>query len=178
MFAQDLSDSELLGLIARRDEPALRELVERHSSWLLLRLRRRTPTRNWRSRRSTTRSSRSGGARARSGATATWVRVRDRHPAARLPAAQAGKARAVGEPGPLLLVLTWTAVVPATTAWALLRPFERHLAVFPYATTSPGGWDPQRHGLGALAVAVAAAVVLVIVLADARWWRLPLALQQ
>jgi len=40
---QQLSDSELLGLVAQRDEVALRELVERHSAWLLLRLRRRTP---------------------------------------------------------------------------------------------------------------------------------------
>jgi RNA polymerase sigma factor (sigma-70 family) len=39
---QQLSDSELLGLIAQGDEAALRELVERHSAWLLLRLRRRT----------------------------------------------------------------------------------------------------------------------------------------
>ncbi len=37
-----MSDSELLGLIAQGDETALRELVERHSAWLLLRLRRRT----------------------------------------------------------------------------------------------------------------------------------------
>ena len=42
MFVQQLSDSELLGLVAQRDEAALRELVERHSGWLLLRLRRRT----------------------------------------------------------------------------------------------------------------------------------------
>ena len=40
---QQYSDSELLGLIAQGDETALRELVERHSAWLLLRLRRRTP---------------------------------------------------------------------------------------------------------------------------------------
>jgi RNA polymerase sigma factor (sigma-70 family) len=40
---QQLSDAELLGLVAQRDEAALRELVERHSAWLLLRLRRRTP---------------------------------------------------------------------------------------------------------------------------------------
>jgi RNA polymerase sigma factor (sigma-70 family) len=39
---EDLSDEELLGLIADRHEPALRVLVERHSAWLLLRLRRRT----------------------------------------------------------------------------------------------------------------------------------------
>ena len=43
MGVQQLSDSELLGLIAQGDEAALRELVERHSAWLLLRLRRRSP---------------------------------------------------------------------------------------------------------------------------------------
>lgn len=40
---QLLSDVELLGLMAQRDEAALRELVDRHSAWLLLRLKRRTP---------------------------------------------------------------------------------------------------------------------------------------
>jgi RNA polymerase sigma-70 factor (ECF subfamily) len=40
---QLLSDLELLGLLAQRDEAALRELVERHSGWLLLRLKRRSP---------------------------------------------------------------------------------------------------------------------------------------
>lgn len=39
---QPLSDAELLGLVGHQDEAALRELVERHSAWLLLRLRRRT----------------------------------------------------------------------------------------------------------------------------------------
>src|ERR1700710_703921 len=38
-----MSDAELLALVARGEEPALRELVERHSAWLLLRLKRRTP---------------------------------------------------------------------------------------------------------------------------------------
>lgn len=38
----DLSDTGLLALVAERDEAALRELVERHSAWLLLRLLRRT----------------------------------------------------------------------------------------------------------------------------------------
>ncbi len=42
MYVQHLSDSELLGLVAQGDEAALRELVGRHSAWLLLRLRRRT----------------------------------------------------------------------------------------------------------------------------------------
>lgn len=42
MFVQHLSDAELLSLVAQGEELALRELVERHSAWLLLRLRRRT----------------------------------------------------------------------------------------------------------------------------------------
>ena len=43
MFVESQSDVELLGLVAEGDALALRELVERHSAWLLLRLRRRTP---------------------------------------------------------------------------------------------------------------------------------------
>lgn len=42
MYVQQPSDSELLRLVASGDESALRELVERHTPWLLLRLRRRT----------------------------------------------------------------------------------------------------------------------------------------
>ncbi|MCW2497823.1 MAG: polymerase sigma factor [Jatrophihabitans sp.] len=37
-----MSDVDLLGQVAQGEEAALRELVERHSAWLLLRLRRRT----------------------------------------------------------------------------------------------------------------------------------------
>jgi len=37
------SDRELLERIGARDEAALRELVDRHGAWLLLRLSRRTP---------------------------------------------------------------------------------------------------------------------------------------
>jgi RNA polymerase sigma-70 factor (ECF subfamily) len=40
---EQLSDTDLLALVAEGDETALRELVERHSAWLLLRLSRRTP---------------------------------------------------------------------------------------------------------------------------------------
>ena len=43
MCVESLSDVDLLGLVAEGDALALRELVERHSAWLLLRLRRRTP---------------------------------------------------------------------------------------------------------------------------------------
>nr|BFE59809.1 RNA polymerase sigma factor [Dactylosporangium thailandense] len=37
------SDADLMAQVAAGDERALRELVERHSAWLALRLRRRTP---------------------------------------------------------------------------------------------------------------------------------------
>ncbi len=42
VFVETRSDAQLLGLMTEGDELALRELVERHSAWLLLRLRRRT----------------------------------------------------------------------------------------------------------------------------------------
>ncbi len=43
MVVETLSDVLLLGLVAEGDELALRELFDRHSGWLLLRLQRRTP---------------------------------------------------------------------------------------------------------------------------------------
>jgi RNA polymerase sigma-70 factor (ECF subfamily) len=42
MQTPPLSDAELLAQVAAGDEHALRALVERHSAWVLLRLRRRT----------------------------------------------------------------------------------------------------------------------------------------
>jgi hypothetical protein len=81
--------------------------------------------------------------------------------------------RSCGEASPGLRFAT--AVVPATTAWALLRPFDAHLAVFPYATTAPGGWD--HSAMAWVALTVAAVVVLGVVLADARWWRMLPAMQ-
>ncbi len=80
--------------------------------------------------------------------------------------------RSCGESSPGLRFAT--AVVPATTAWALLRPFDRQLAVFPYGTTSPAGWDRSATGWSVLTIAAVA--VLGVVLADARWWRSPLAM--
>ncbi len=65
------------------------------------------------------------------------------------------------------------AVVPMTTAWALLRPLDRHLPVFPFGTTTHAGWE--RSATGWLALIVIAVAVLGIVLADTRWWRLSLA---
>ena len=81
--------------------------------------------------------------------------------------------RSCGEASPGLRFAT--AVVPATTALALLRPFNRHLPIFPYGTTSPPGWNHSATGW--VALTIAASVVLGVVLADARWWRLPLAIQ-
>ncbi len=67
-----------------------------------------------------------------------------------------------------------TAVVPATTAWALLRPLDRRLPAFPFATTTPAGWEHSATGW--VVLAIVAAVVLGVVLADTRWWRSPLAM--
>jgi RNA polymerase sigma factor (sigma-70 family) len=43
VIVQVRSDVDLLAQVAQGEEAALRELVERHSAWLLLRLKRRTP---------------------------------------------------------------------------------------------------------------------------------------
>jgi hypothetical protein len=45
-----------------------------------------------------------------------------------------------------------TAIGPASTAWALLRPFDPHLAIFPYASTSPGGGNHSATRWVALAI--------------------------
>ncbi|WP_027861885.1 hypothetical protein [Marmoricola sp. URHB0036] len=85
-------------------------------------------------------------------------------------AAYTGWRRSLGEASPGLRFAT--AVVPATTAWALLRPLGHHVSAFPYATTTPAGWEHSTLAWAALAGA--ALVVLGLVLADARWWRLRL----
>ncbi|MDN6659888.1 MAG: hypothetical protein L0L18_12960, partial [Acidipropionibacterium jensenii] len=41
METDAVGDAELLARISTGDESALRELIERHSGWLMLRLRRR-----------------------------------------------------------------------------------------------------------------------------------------
>jgi hypothetical protein len=83
-------------------------------------------------------------------------------------AAYAGWRRSLGEPSPGLRFAT--AVVPTTTAWALLRPLDHYLAAFPYDTTSPAGWD--RSAAAWIGLAAVSVVSLGLVLADARWWRL------
>ena len=80
--------------------------------------------------------------------------------------AYAGWRRAWGEPMPgLLLAAT---VVPVTSAWALVRPFDASVPVFPYGTSSAGDWSASTAGwaiLGTLAL-----VVLAAALSDAPWW--------
>ncbi len=60
------------------------------------------------------------------------------------------------------------AVVPVTTAWALVRPLDRHLPVFPYTSAAPG-WGTSAAGW--TTVAVLAGVVLALVLMrEGRSW--------
>ena len=75
--------------------------------------------------------------------------------------------RAQGEPVPGLLFAT--AVVPAVTAFALVRPFDAHLPVFPYATTSAQGW--QVSVVGWTGLGLLAGLVLIAALTEAPWWR-------
>jgi hypothetical protein len=81
-------------------------------------------------------------------------------------AAYAGWRRARGEGMPGVVLAT--AVVPLTSAWALVRPLEATLPVFPYGTSSPSDWTSSTMGwtvLGTLAL-----VVLAAALTDAPWW--------
>jgi hypothetical protein len=74
--------------------------------------------------------------------------------------------RVQGEAEPGLLFAT--VVVPAVTAWALVRPFDKHLAVFPYGTTSVRGW--QLSTIGWAALGTLAVLLLIAALTDAPWW--------
>lgn len=83
-------------------------------------------------------------------------------------AGYAGWRRVRGEANPGLVVAT--ALVPLTSAWALVRPFEATLPVFPYGDSSAGEWASSTVGwvvLGAVTLAVLAAA-----LTDAPWWSL------
>jgi hypothetical protein len=77
-----------------------------------------------------------------------------------------GWRRARGEPMPGLVLAT--AVVPLTSAWALVRPFDATLPAFPYGNSSAGDWAVSTLGwviLGTLAL-----VALAAALSDAPWW--------
>lgn len=62
------------------------------------------------------------------------------------------------------------AVVPVATTWALVRPFDEQLPVFPYAAAGThGSWEMSLLAwllLGAVSVAV-----LVLAMAEFAWWR-------
>lgn len=77
--------------------------------------------------------------------------------------------RSLGEAQPGLLLAT--AIVPAATAWALVRPFESTLLVFPLGTNTSAEWSASA--LGWMSVGVAAAVLGLAALFDAPWWRVP-----
>jgi len=76
--------------------------------------------------------------------------------------------RSGGEAMPGLLAAT--VAVPVATGWALVRPFERGLPVFPYALGGEYG-DWRTSTIGWTAAGALALIALGITLADARWWR-------
>ncbi|WP_433219706.1 hypothetical protein ACQP00_15955 [Dactylosporangium sp. CS-047395] len=55
------------------------------------------------------------------------------------------------------------AVIPAVTVWALVRPFERHLPVFPYASGGDyGNWTASGTGWTATGAAALAALAVTL----------------
>lgn len=74
--------------------------------------------------------------------------------------------RTAGDAVPGLLGAT--VVVPATTVWALVRPFD-NLPIFPYANATSAAWETSVIGwvvLGSGSLAVA-----ILALGEVRWWR-------
>jgi hypothetical protein len=76
--------------------------------------------------------------------------------------------RAAGEGTPG--TRTATTVVPLVTTWALVRPFEQQLPVFPYATDGAYG-DWRTSVVAWLCVGAAAAVLLTLAVTEVAWWR-------
>ncbi len=81
-------------------------------------------------------------------------------------AAYATWRRAWGEPTPGLLLAA--SVVPVTSAWALVRPLEATLPVFPYGTSSATDWATSTAGW--LALGTLAVVLLTAALVAGPWW--------
>jgi hypothetical protein len=75
--------------------------------------------------------------------------------------------RSGGDPSPGLLL--GAAVVPFATGWALVRPFDEEIPVFPYGYAGGGDWEVSQTGW--TTAAVCAVALLVAAAADARWWR-------
>lgn len=76
--------------------------------------------------------------------------------------------RAQGEAVPGLRFAT--ALVPAVTVWALVRPFDERLDMFPYGSASMGWRNPST--IAWLTIGAAASLILIAALADAAWWRI------
>lgn len=74
--------------------------------------------------------------------------------------------RSGGEPAPGIVLAA--AAVPFVTAWALVRPLDEEVPVFPYAYNGFGDW--QLSLIGWTVAAGCAAVLLLSALVDARWW--------
>jgi hypothetical protein len=74
--------------------------------------------------------------------------------------------RATGVASPGMPLATW--VVPLLTGWALTRPFDKQLPVFPYGPGGSGDWDASLTAWACLGVAAIA--LLLAALADAPWW--------
>jgi len=81
-------------------------------------------------------------------------------------AGYAGWRRARGEPMPGLVLAT--TVVPLTSTWALVRPLDATLPVFPYGTSSAEEWTVST--VGWVVLGILALVVLAAALSDAPWW--------
>ena len=76
------------------------------------------------------------------------------------------RARGVAAPGLLFAAVT----VPVATVWALVRPLDDHLTVFPFGTTSTHGWHMST--IGWATAGGLANLVLIAALTDAPWWHL------
>ena len=76
------------------------------------------------------------------------------------------RASAIASPGTPLAI----SVVPLLTGWALTRPFNERLPVFPYGSQGSGDWGASLAGWTCLGVAAVA--ILLAALADAPWWTL------
>lgn len=74
------------------------------------------------------------------------------------------RARAAATPGNRFA----TAVVPLTAAWALARPFETRLPIFPYGPTGPAANWASSTWLWAVAGAASLAFIVVLLAAGGR----------
>jgi hypothetical protein len=82
-------------------------------------------------------------------------------------AAFAARSRGRGDATPGLRIAM--IVVPVSTSWALVRPVQRWVPIFPYGDSSPSTWDASTTGW--VVLAVVATVVLARALTEVHWSR-------